>query len=114
MLVTKQNGSCDDKSCSSLWKGGASFPCSPHATTATGRKRYFTVVVFFEVKAAARLLLRLSFKQGLGKVVATIIEQRSTMQQRDGQRKTPLQVARQRNQSCVADMLERAGAPDYS
>ena len=52
--------------------------------------------------------------QGLEKVVAFIIEQPSTMQQRDKQRRTPLQIARQRKQMKVADMLKAAGAPDFS
>ena len=50
--------------------------------------------------------------QGLESVVAKIIEQPTTLEQRDRQRKTPLQIARRRAQQAVVDLLLQAGATD--
>ena len=44
--------------------------------------------------------------------MAKIIEQPTTLEQRDRQRKTPLQIARRRNQQAVIDLLLQAGATD--
>lgn len=44
-------------------------------------------------------------------MVDFIIQQPSTMQQRDRQRQTPLDVARHYKQSQVIEVLEAAGAP---
>ena len=52
--------------------------------------------------------------EGLESVVAKIIEQPSTLEQRDCQRKTPLQIARRRNHQAVVDLLLQAGATDSS
>lgn len=50
--------------------------------------------------------------QGLGSVVAWIIEQPTAMEQRDKQYKTPIQVARCRQHDDIVDMLLEAGAKD--
>lgn len=50
--------------------------------------------------------------QGLIDIVKFIIEQPSTVQQRDRQRKTPLQIARQNKQAEVEDVLRAAAATD--
>ena len=50
--------------------------------------------------------------QGLETVVAAIIKQRTTLEQRDKQRNTPLQVAQRRQQERIVEMLIEAGAKD--
>lgn len=57
----------------------------------------------------ARQVDKIKLAQGIEEVVAAIIQQRSTLEQRDKAYRTPLQVAERRKQGQIVKMLMEAG-----